>query len=153
MKAWQNQVTGELYDIQSNPSPLPAGYEPDEWELAEVSDAEIAAQYPPAREIFLQKLNDDLHTYLAEKGYDESVQMSFQAIYVDLLEKQVTGQVKQQIRAAFDFIMGAVLPWYYTKKKELEVVEDYINYSWNFHNLDAQDPGVSLREIMILLAE
>ena len=41
MKAWQNQVTGELYDIQSNPSPLPAGYEPDEWELVEISEAEI----------------------------------------------------------------------------------------------------------------
>ena len=28
---------------------------------------------------------------------------------------------------------------------------ELINYSWNFHDLDAQDPGVSLREIMILL--
>lgn len=151
MRAWRHKNTGALVDIQTNPNPLPAGYDPAEWELVDVSEAEIQAQYPPAREVFLQKLNDDLHTYLAEKGYDESVQMSFQAIYVDLLEKQVTGQVKQQIRAAFDFIMGVVLPWYYSKKAELKTTKDYINYSWNFHDLDVQDPGVSLREIMILL--
>jgi hypothetical protein len=152
MKAWKQKNTNNLYDIQSQPNPLPAEYDPAEWELVEVSEADIAAQYPPSREIFLQRLNDDLHAYLVEKGYDESVQLSFQAIYMDLLEKQVTGQAKHKIRDVFDFIMKIVLPWYYTQKAELEKTEDYLTYSWDFHLLDEHDPGVSLREIMELLA-
>ena len=43
MKAWKNSSTGELYDIQTIPSSLPAGYDPEEWELVEVSEAELSA--------------------------------------------------------------------------------------------------------------
>lgn len=151
MKAWKHTTTSELYDIQTLPGPLPAEYDPEAWELTEVSAEELAAHFPPERESFLQRLNDDLHAYLAERGYDEGVQLSFQAIYTDLLEKTLTGQAKLKIRAAFDFVMGTVLPWYYARKTELENVTDYQSYTWDFHTLDEGDPCVTLREIMSLL--
>ena len=43
MKAWKHTETGELYDIQTIPRPLPAGYDPAEWKLVEVSEAELSA--------------------------------------------------------------------------------------------------------------
>ena len=44
MKAWKHKTTGELLDIQTIPNPLPAaGYDPEQWELIEISEAEIAA--------------------------------------------------------------------------------------------------------------
>ena len=46
-----------------------------------------------------------------------------------------------------------MLPWYYAKKEEIEHTEDEANISWNFHDLDTMDPGISLRELMILLQE
>lgn len=151
MKAWKNINTLEiLNDIQDFPNPLPSEYNAEEWELVEVPEAEIAAQFPPERAVFLQKLNDDLHTYLNERGYDRDTQISLQALYVDLLEKQLTGQGKQQIRVIFDFVIGIVLPWYYAKKGELEEVENYQSFTWNFSELDDYDPGISLREIMDL---
>lgn len=107
----------------------------------------------PMRQDRIQAMNDDLHTYLTERGYDDGVQLSFQAIYTDLLEKQVTGQAKQQIRAAFDFIMRVVMPWYYTRKAELEAVDDFLTYTWDFHTLDQYDPCVSLRSMMSLLSQ
>lgn len=41
MNAWKNTISGVLYDIQSIPGPLPAAYDPAEWELVEISEAEI----------------------------------------------------------------------------------------------------------------
>lgn len=43
MKAWKNKQTGSLHDIQTLPGPLPEGYDPEDWELVDVSEAEIAA--------------------------------------------------------------------------------------------------------------
>lgn len=43
MKAWKNKNTGVLFDIQTNPNPLPAGYDPAEWDIVEVSEAELSA--------------------------------------------------------------------------------------------------------------
>ena len=43
MKAWKHKTTSELIDIQSIPNPLPAEYDPEDWELVNVSEAEIAA--------------------------------------------------------------------------------------------------------------
>jgi len=110
----------------------------------------------PNRADRMQALNDDLHSYLIICSYDEGTQLSFQAIYIDLQElaelTEAQAQAKIQIRLAWEFVRGVVLPYYYQKKAELEVVEDYLNYSWDFHVLDASDPGVSLREIMGLLA-
>ena len=151
MRAWKHIETGELFDIQTIPGPLPEGYNAEDWELTDISEAEIAAQYPPERDVFLQKLNDDLHAYLTERGYDTGVQISFQAIYTDLLEKTITGKAKLKLRDAFEFVVGVVLPQYYTWKTELEQMEDYLHYSWDFHQLDEQDPLVTLRDIISLL--
>lgn len=57
MKAWKHKTTGELLDIQTIPNPLPAGYDPEQWELIEISEAEIAAlashrQLPGQRQAF-----------------------------------------------------------------------------------------------------
>ena len=41
MKAWKHTTTSELYDIQTLPGPLPAEYDPDDWELVDVTAAEI----------------------------------------------------------------------------------------------------------------
>lgn len=43
MRAWRHKNTGALVDIQTIPNPLPAGYDPEQWELIEISEAEIAA--------------------------------------------------------------------------------------------------------------
>ena len=43
MKAWRNTTTSELYDIQTLPGPLPAEYDPDDWELVDVTNTEIMA--------------------------------------------------------------------------------------------------------------
>ena len=43
MKAWKNKQTGSLHDIQTLPGPLPEGYDPEDWELVDVSEAEISA--------------------------------------------------------------------------------------------------------------
>ena len=42
MKAWK-KVTGELFDIQTYPNPLPEQYNSEEWALVDVTEAEIAA--------------------------------------------------------------------------------------------------------------
>ena len=110
-----------------------------------------------SRDDCLQTLNEDLHTYLTVRGYDEGTQLSFQAIYIDLQElsdlTEAQAQVKAHIRQAWDFVRGIVLPQYYQWKAQLEVIEDFLNYSWDFHALDAADPCVSLRDIMLLLQE
>lgn len=41
MKAWKHRQTGQLYDIQTLPNPLPSEYHAAEWELTDVSDGEI----------------------------------------------------------------------------------------------------------------
>ena len=109
----------------------------------------------PTRTDHLQALNDALHSYLVECGYDEGTQLSFQAIYLDFRElpqlSEGQTQAKNRIRQAWDFIRGVVLPYYYQNKATLEVCEDFINYSWNFHELDVSDPCVSLREILSLI--
>ena len=111
----------------------------------------------PTRSDCLQAMNDDLHTYLSRCGYDEGTQLSFQAIYIDLQEfvelSEAQSQAKAKIRQACAFVRGIVLPFYYQKKAELELIEDYLNYSWDFHVLDQADPCVSLRDIMLLLQE
>lgn len=108
----------------------------------------------PTRIDRLQALNDDLHSYLRERGYDEGTQLSFQAIYVDIQEAanptEGQTQAKNRIRQAWNFVRGEVLLYYYQKKAALELVEDFNAYTWNFHEVDACDPGVSLREIMVL---
>ena len=108
-----------------------------------------------SRDDRLQVLNEDLHTYLTARGYDEGTQLSFQAIYIDLQElpelTEAQAQVKAHIRQAWDFVRGIVLPQYYQWKAELELVEDFLSYSWDFHALDAADPCVSLRDMMGLL--
>ena len=43
MKAWKHIVTGEFFDIQSIPNPLPSDYHSEEWVLSEITDEEIAA--------------------------------------------------------------------------------------------------------------
>ena len=105
----------------------------------------------------LQRLNDDLHSYLTMRGYDQGTQISFQAVYIDLQElpelTETQAQVKANIRQAWDFVHGIVLPQYYQWKAQLGVIEDFLSYSWGFHALDAADPCVSLREIMLLLQE
>lgn len=125
------------------------------------SEAELLTAWlnahPEARANRLTNLNMDLHTYLTGRGYDEGTQLSFQAIYIDLQElaelTEAQAQAKANIRLAWDFVRGVVLPFYYQKKAELEIVEDFLNYSWDFHVLDVADPCVSLREIMLLLQE
>lgn len=130
-------------------------------EIRKRTEAEIQAIYieehPEARDQCLQTLNVDLHAYLTERGYDEGTQLSFQAIYIDLQElpelTEAQAQAKVKIRQAWDFVRGIVLPHYYQWKAQLEVIEDFLNYSWDFHALDAADPCVALREIMLLLQE
>lgn len=54
MKAWKHRTTGEFYnDIQDIPNPLPVEYDPEEWELTDVTEAAIAA---------LSKINSYTHT-------------------------------------------------------------------------------------------
>ena len=112
---------------------------------------------PILRDDRLKNLNEDLHSYLTERGYDNGTQLSFQAIYIDLQElpelTEAQAQAKVKIRQAWDFVRGVVLPYYYQRKAELEIVEDFFTYSWDFHALDAADPCVALREIMLLLQE
>lgn len=112
---------------------------------------------PIVREDRLNCLNSDLHNYLTERGYDNGTQLSFQAIYIDFQElpelTEAQEQAKTSIRQAWDFVRGVVLPYYYQRKAELEIVEDFLTYSWDFHALDAADPCVLLREIMLLLQE
>lgn len=44
MKAWENKTTLEiLNDIQDIPNPLPSEYSAEEWELTDVTEAEITA--------------------------------------------------------------------------------------------------------------
>lgn len=109
----------------------------------------------PTRSDYLQALNQSLHDYLIKRGYDEGSQLSFQAIYIDLQEFSQLSEsqmyAKNRIRQAWDFVRGVVLPWYYTRKTELEIIEDFTAYTWDFHELDSMDPGVSLREILSLI--
>lgn len=53
MKAWKHKTTGELHDIQTIPRPLPAGYDPAEWKLTDVTEADISA---------LAKIHTYVHT-------------------------------------------------------------------------------------------
>ena len=41
MKAWKHH-TGQLFDLQTVPGPLPEGYNPEDWTLTDVTEAEIA---------------------------------------------------------------------------------------------------------------
>ena len=43
MKAWKHTITKKLIDIQTIPNPLPEGYDPEEWQLADVTEGEIAS--------------------------------------------------------------------------------------------------------------
>lgn len=113
------------------------------------------SEVSPTRIDRIQALNDDLHSYLTDHGYDEGTQLSFQAMYIDLQEvpelNEAQAQAKNKIRQAWDFVRGIVLPYYYQNKVILEICEDFINYSWDFHELDVSDPCVSLREILSLI--
>lgn len=42
MKAWKH-ISGVYHDIQDTPNPLPGEYNSEEWELVEISEAELAA--------------------------------------------------------------------------------------------------------------
>lgn len=42
MKAWKH-ISGIYHDMQDTPNPLPEEYNPEEWELVEVSEAELVA--------------------------------------------------------------------------------------------------------------
>ena len=125
--------------------------------MADHPDLPPDPEAPILRNDRLGRLNEDLHSYLTERGYDNGTQLSFQAIYIDLQElpelTEAQAQAKASIRHAWDFVRGVVLPFYYQKKAELELIDDYFSYSWDFHALDAADPCVSLRDIMLLLQE
>lgn len=43
MKAWRHKTTLRLWDIQTIPNPLPIEYNATEWELVDISEAEITA--------------------------------------------------------------------------------------------------------------
>lgn len=43
MKGWKQKTTGALYDIQTIPGPLPSEYDPEAWELVDVTNTEIMA--------------------------------------------------------------------------------------------------------------
>lgn len=41
MKAWRHNVSGQLYDIQLFPNPLPVEYNSEEWELFDVTENDL----------------------------------------------------------------------------------------------------------------
>ena len=42
MQAWKNIHTGKLHDIQTLPGPLPVDYNAEDWELTNITEADIA---------------------------------------------------------------------------------------------------------------
>ena len=151
MKAWRHNTTLQLYDIQTIPGPLPSEYDPLEWELVDVSDADIQAFYynfESDKTDRLLLLNREVNQFIYAR-YDAGTQSSFLAIY----QKTTVQAVKDALDLVWTW-SGAVMQYYYSIKTQMQATTgkaalDAI--SWNFE-VNFGDTGVILPDPQIKLS-
>ena len=161
MKAWKHQQTGQLHDIQTSPGPLPSAYNPNDWDLVDVTQADIKAYWQSSTEVqevrrtlLLERLDRDWHAYLIVRGYAQPAREGMQAIYTNIMDTenptQAQRDAKALIRQAWDFVDRG-MTYLFQKSQELNQATDVDAVTWDFHSLDALDPQVSLQTIKLML--
>jgi hypothetical protein len=117
MKAWKHRSTKQLYDIQSMPGPLPPEFDSSDWELREVSDAEIEAffyDFDHDKLDRLSALNNEVNEFIYSR-YDAGTQSSFLAIY----QKSSDQSIKTTLDQVWDW-SGVVMSYYYNIKSQMQ---------------------------------
>ena len=121
-------------------------------EYSKWDGSEWVVDVDAVREIFLKKLEADLHNYIfSVHDYPIATQTTLISIFGD---PESTESQKNECKKIFDWIKTVILPYYYSKKKEVLESETPDLISWDFNSAcDEYAPGTTLYHIFTLGSE
>ena len=96
----------------------------------------------------LKQLERDMHQYIYhDHGYPAPTQTTLQVMYSD---PSTTEPARAACLSVFGWITGSVLPYYYSKKDEINGSENPERVTWEFLSCDPSCPSVTLADIIAM---